>query len=206
MASVETIPASGDISPRLQKLLREVSYELSPIEQRHAVSSIKTNFRGKFEDQGEQDLYSCLQLFAKQGLVSEDNLTLLEGFLSPKTSKKKSLKEKIQQFKENRQQEVSPGKEEPGLTGRERDLEKVMAMLIKGSSRVVNLHGISGVGKTKLAMEIVSKWPGRKFKADFREITEMKDVHFHVLNALAPDKTIISFEANLVVELIQKLR
>ena len=176
MASVETISASGDISPRLQKLLREVSDELSPIEQRHAVSSIKTNFRGKFEDQGEQDLYSCLQLFAQQGLVSEDNLTLLEGFLCPKASKKESLQEKIQQFKENRRQEVIPGKGESGLTGRERDLEKVMAMLTTGSSCVVNLHGISGVGKTKLAKEIVSKWPWRKFKADFREITEMEDV------------------------------
>ena len=206
MASVETIPASGEISPRFQKLLRGVSDELSPEELRHAVSSIKTNFRGKFEDQGEQDLYSCLQLFAKQGLVSEDNLTLLEGFLSPKASNKKSLKEKIQQFKENRQQEVSPGKEESGLTGRERDLKDVMAMLTSGSSCVVNLHGISGVGKTKLAMETISKWPGRKFKADFRDITEMEDVHFHVLNALAPDKTIISFEANPVVELMQQLR
>ena len=66
------------------------------------------------------------------------------------------------------------------MTGRERDLEKVMAMLIMENSRVVNLHGIRGVGKTKLAMETVSKWPGRKFKANFREITEMKDVHFHV--------------------------
>ena len=206
MASVETISASEECSPCFQKLLRGVSDELSPKELRHAVSSIKTNFRGKFEDQGEQDLYSCLQLFAKQGLVSEDNLTLLEGFLSPKTSKKKSLKEKIQQFKENRQQEVSPGKEESGLTGRERDLKEVMAMLTTGSSCVVNLHGISGVGKTKLAMETVSKWPGRKFKADFTEITEMKDVHFRVLNALAPDKTIISFEANPVVELMQQLR
>ena len=176
MASVETISASGDISPRLQKLLREVSDELSPIEQVHAVSSIKTNFRGKFEDQGEQDLYSCLQLFVKQGLVSEDNLTLLEGFLCPKASKKESLQERIQQFKENRRQEVSSGKGESGLTGRERDLEKVMAMLTTGSSCVVNLHGISGVGKTKLAKEIVSKWPWRKFKADFREITEMEDV------------------------------
>ena len=206
MASVETISASGEISPRFQKLLRGVSDELSPEELRHAVSSIKTNFRGKFEDQGEQDLYSCLQLFAQQGLLSEDNLTLLEGFPSPKTSEKKPLKEKIQQFKEDCQQEVNPGKRESGLTGGERDLEKVMAMLTTGSSCVVNLHGISGVGKTKLAMETVSKWPGRKFKADFREITEMKDVHFHVLNALAPDKTIISFEANPVVELMQQLR
>ena len=106
-------------------------------------------------------MYSCLQLFAKQGLASEDNLTLLEGFLSPKASNKESLKEKNKQFKENRQQEVSPGKEESGLTDRERDLEKVMAVLITGSSRVVNLHGISGVGKTKLAIETVSKWSGR---------------------------------------------
>ena len=148
----------------------------------------------------------CLQLLAEQGLVSEDNLTLLEGFLSPKASKKKSLKEKIQQFKENRQQEASPGKGESGVTGRERDLEKVMAMLITENSRVVNLHGIRGVGKTKLAMETVSKWPGRKFKADFREITEMKDVHFHVLNAIAPDKTKISLEANPLVEFMQQLR
>ena len=94
MASVETIPASGDISPRLQKLLREVSYELSPIEQRHAVSSIKTNFRGKFEDQGEQDLYSCLQLFVKQGLVSEDNLTLLLGFVGG-VSMPESIQERV---------------------------------------------------------------------------------------------------------------
>ena len=55
-------------------------------------------------------------------------------------------------------------------------------------------------------METVSKWPGRKFKADFREITEMKDVHFHVLNAIAPDKTKISLEANPVVEFMQQLR
>ena len=161
MASVETISAAGDISPCFQTFLRGVSDELSPEELRHAVSSIKTNFRGKFEDQGEQDLYSCLQLFAKQGHASEDNLTLLEGFLSPKASNKESLKEKNQQFKENRQREVSPGKEESGLTDRERDLEKVMAVLITGSSRVVNLHGISGVGKTKLAIEFVSKWSGR---------------------------------------------
>ena len=82
-----------------------MSDQLSPEEIRHAVWSIKNNFRGKFEDQGEQDLYSCLQLFAKQGLASEDNVTLLEGFLSPKASNKESLKEKNQQFKENRQQE-----------------------------------------------------------------------------------------------------
>ena len=94
LVASETISAAVDISTRFQTFLRGVSDELSPEELRHAVSSIKNNFRGKFEDQGEQDLYSCLQLFAKQGLTSEDNLTLLEGFLSPKASNKESLKEK----------------------------------------------------------------------------------------------------------------
>ena len=65
---------------------------------------------------------------------------MLEGFLSPKASNKESLKEKIQQFKENRQQEVSPGKEESGLTGRERDLENcysnVSPLLFYLASRV----------------------------------------------------------------------
>lgn len=207
MASGETFSATREISPRFNDLLREVSDLLSPEELRHAVSSIKANFRGKFENQRDQDLYSCLRLFANQGLVSEDNLTLLEGFLSPKMSKKVSLEEKIQQFKEIRQQEVSLGEREPSLTGREHDLEKVMAMLVTGSSSVVHLYGIYGVGKTKLAMETLSKWPGRKFKADLREVTEMKDVHFHVLNALVleSDKSIISLEANPVIELIQQL-
>ena len=75
----------------------------------------------------------------------------------------KSFKNSLN-HKSTSQQEVSPGKEESGLTGRERDLEKVMAMLIKGSSRFVNLHGISGVGKTKLIIETVSKWPGNHRK------------------------------------------
>ena len=57
MTSVETISASGDISSRFKTFLRVVSDQLSPEELRHAVSSTKNNFKGKFEDQGEQNLY-----------------------------------------------------------------------------------------------------------------------------------------------------
>ena len=207
MASLETFSVTGQISPCFDKLLREVVCELSPDELKHAVSSIKSNFGGKFANKGEQDLYSCLHLFANQGLISEDNLTLLEWFVSPKTTKKGTLEEKIHQFKEIRRHEVHT-REEPVLTGRGRDLEKVMTKLTTGSSSVVNLYGSSGVGKTKLALEILSKWPGRKFKADFREITEMKAVHFRVMNALTSgsERTIISYEANPVFELMQQLR
>ena len=78
MASLE----AGEISPRFDKLLKDVVGDLSPEELKYAVSSIKTNFeKGQFEDKGDQDLYSCLHLFANQGLVSEDNLTLLEKFV-----------------------------------------------------------------------------------------------------------------------------
>ncbi|KAL9961843.1 hypothetical protein ACROYT_G030870 [Oculina patagonica] len=204
MASIETVSATGEISPDFDKLLKDVSSELSPEELEVAVSSIKRNFKGKFEDQQERDLYSCLHIFANQGLVSEDNLTLLEGFVTPKTSKKESIQEKIQCFKTVRQGEAEKTKGD--LTGRVHDLERVMTKLLTGSSSVMNLYGSSGVGKTTLAIETLSKWPGRKLKADFRGITEIKSVHFHVLNALTGSKQMfVSYEANPVIGQMQQL-
>ncbi|KAJ7388338.1 hypothetical protein OS493_038277 [Desmophyllum pertusum] len=106
MASLETVSATGEISPRFDKLLKDVTTELSTDELKHVVLSIKSNFKGKYEDQEEQDLYSCLHLFANQGLVSEDNLTLLERFVTPKTSKKGRIEEKIHAFKKISLREV----------------------------------------------------------------------------------------------------
>ena len=201
MASLETVSATGEISPHFDKLLKDVSSELSPDDVKKAVSLIKCNFKGKFEEQEEQNLYSCLCLLANQGLVSENKLTLLE-FLSPKTSKKERIQEKIQRFKSTCQRET---KEE--LTGRVNDLKKVMTKLTTGNSRVVNLYGSSGVGKTTLAMETLSKWPGRKFKVDFRGINEMKSVHFHVLNELMGSKqTVLAYEANPVIAQMEQLK
>ena len=101
MASLETPLRTGEISPRFDKLLKDVVDDLSPEELKYAVSSIKTNFeKGKFADKGDQDLYSCLHLFANQGLVSEENLTLLEKFVvTPQTSKKERIEAKIEGFK-----------------------------------------------------------------------------------------------------------
>ena len=203
MSSLDPFSVSGEISPYLDKLLKDVSGELSPEELKHAVSSIKSIFQGKFEDHQEQDLYSCLRLSTNQGLVSEDNLALLE-FLALETSKKKIIQEKIRRFKSIRQRETK-AKEE--LTGRVHDLEKVMTKLTAGSSRIVNLYGSSGVGKTTLAIETLSRWPGRKFKIDFREINEMKGVYFHVLNALTVSKQmVLSYEANPVIAQMEQLK
>ena len=210
MASLE----AGEISPRFDKLLKDVVGDLSPEELKYAVSSIKTNFeKGKFADKGDQDLYSCLHLFANQGLVSEDNLTLLEKFVvTPQTSKKEGIEAKIRGFKAIRLQEI----EEPTaatrkeLTGRHSDLENVMSKLTTGGSSVLNLYGSSGVGKTRLATEVVSQWQGTmKFKVDLREVERMEDVHFQVLQALmigSKETTTVSYEANPVIFKMRQLR
>ncbi|XP_020602576.1 uncharacterized protein LOC110041607 isoform X2 [Orbicella faveolata] len=203
MASLETVSATGEVSSHFDELLRDISSELSPEELEHAVSLIKSNFKGIFENQEKQDLYSCLCLFANQGLVSGDNLTLLK-FLTSKTSKNERIQEKIQGFKAIRQREKEKKDE---LTGRFNDLKQVMAKLTTGSSSVVNLYGSSGVGKTTLAKETLSKWPGRKFKVDLRGINEMKSVHFHVLNALTiSEQTVLIFEANPVIARMEQLK
>ena len=215
MASLETPLRTGEISPRFDKLLKDVVDDLSPEELKYAVSSIKTNFeKGKFADKGDQDLYSCLHLFANQGLVSEDNLTLLEKFVvTPQTSKKEGIEAKIRGFKAIRLQEI----EEPTaatrkeLTGRHSDLVNVMSKLrTTGGSSVLNLYGSSGVGKTRLATEVLSQWQGTmKFIVDLREVERMEDVHFQVLQALmigSKETTTVSYEANPVIFKMRQLR
>ena len=214
MASLEAPLWMGEISPRFDKLLKDVVDDLSPEELKYAVSSIKTNFeKGKFADKGDQDLYSCLHLFANQGLVSEDNLTLLEKFVvTPQTSKKEGIEAKIRGFKAIRLQEI----EEPTaatrkeLTGRHSDLENVMSKLTTGGSSVLNLYGSSGVGKTRLATEVVSQWQGTmKFKVDLREVERLEDVHVQVLQALmigSKETTTVSYEANPVIFKMRHLR
>ena len=215
MASLEEPLRTGEISPRFDKFLKDVVDHLSPEELEYAVSSIRTNFEiGKFGDKGDQDLYSCLHLFANQGLVSEDNLTLLEKFVvTPKTSKKKGIEEKIEGFKAIRLQEVKESKAATSreLTGRHSDLTKVMSRLTTGGSGVINLYGSSGVGKTRLANEVLSKWQGtqaNKFNVDLREIDKMEDVHFRVLQELSTvsEETAVSYEANPVILKMMQLR
>lgn len=206
MASLETlgeeVSASKEkISPHLDELLRDVTEELSAEEISSVVSSIKNTFKGNFETQKEQDLYSCLQLFTLQGLLSEQNLTLLERFVACKSSKKEGIKQRIESFKLSRQLQITPRQE---LKGRETDLRAVMAKLAE-EPPIVNLYGSGGQGKTTLGKEICLKWPGKSIPVDLRGVTEMKDVYFHVMLALDPQKSIIKYDENPVVEQLRKL-
>lgn len=92
------------IPPDLNELLRGVAGELEREELEAVVKSIKNTFNGTFEAQQDHDLYSCLLLFANQGLLSVNNLTLLENFVAPRASKKEGIEQRIENFKLSRQQ------------------------------------------------------------------------------------------------------
>ena len=102
--SLQTDTALKDIPPTLDDLLRAVCRELETAELESVVKSIKNTFKGTFEMQHDQDLYSCLLLCANQGLLSAENLTLLERFVAPKASKKEGIKHRIETFKQSRLQ------------------------------------------------------------------------------------------------------
>ena len=85
------------------------------------------------------------------------------------------------------------------LKGRGKDLNDVMAKL-RGNKPILNLYGSSGVGKTTLGKEICLKWPGEHISVDLREVTEMKDVYFHIMLALDTNRTIIKYDENPVIE------
>jgi len=178
-----------------------VTEDLAKEELETLVTSIKTTFKGRFELQHDEDLYSCLLLLANQGLLSNENLTLLENFVAPKSSKKEGIKERIESFKSSRQQENEARYE---LKGRGSDLDDVMAKL-RGTKPIVNLYGSGGVGKTTLGKEICVKWPGKHIFVDLREVTEIKDVYFHIMFALDANRTVKKYDQNPVIEQLQKL-
>ena len=206
MASLETLgedvsTGKEKIPPHLNKLLKDVTEELSAEEITSVVSSIKNTFEGNFEVQKEQDLYSCLQLITHQGLLSDQNLTLLERFVACKSSKKEGIQQRIESFKLSRQLKVTARQE---LKGRETDLQAVMDKLAE-EPPIVNLYGSGGLGKTTLGKDICLKWPGKSIAVDLRGVTEMKDVYVQVMLALDPQKTIIKYDENPVVEQLRKL-
>lgn len=91
--------------------------------------------------------------------------------------------------------------------GRQKDLEDVMARLMGSKPAIVNLFGSGGEGKTTLGKEICQKWPGKhRIWVDLREVTEMKDVYFHIMLALETKKTIITYDESPVIEHLRTLR
>ncbi|XP_068705560.1 uncharacterized protein [Montipora foliosa] len=199
--SPEPVSAIEGFPSSLNELFRDVTRDLNDKELEAVVKSVKNTFKGSFEVQGDQDLYSCLLLLTNQGLLSEENLTLLETFVAAKASKKEGIKERIENFKRNRSKVTKPKDE---LKGRESDLQDIMNKLT-GTTLFINLYGPGGVGKTTLGKELCLKWPGKSIFVDLREKREMKDVYFHIMLALDNERTVISYDDNPVIERFQDL-
>ena len=198
----EVSATQEQISPNLDQLLKDVANELSTEELTSVVASIKTTFKGKFENKQDQDLYSCLHLFASQGLLTDQNLTLLEKFVACKSSKEEGIKQRLENFKLNHQLEVTPRQQ---VKGRDIDLDTVLNKLT-GKKPIVNLYGSGGLGKTTLGKEICQKWLGKSIPVDLRGIMEMKDVYFHIMLALDTKRTVIKYDENPVIEQLEMLK
>ena len=76
---------------------------------------------------------------------------------------------------------------------------------LSGTKPILNLYGSSGVGKTTIGKEICHRWPRKHIFVDLREVTEMKDVYFHVMLQLDSTRTVIKYDDNPVIERLQKV-
>ena len=194
--------ASTSLSTGLDCLFRDITSNFSPKERKDVVQTTKGTFHGKFERLEDEDLYSCLRLFEEQGHVSDNKLTLIEGFVAQKSDNERQIKEQIRLFKASHPPK-SVGEKE--LQGRNDDVRKIMEKLDKGETPVVNLHGSAGVGKTTLANEICSRWQGDHFTVDLRGANGMSEVYLSVMRALDPNEKvrISDLDINFIVKAVR---
>ena len=185
-----------------QALFTNISSKFNPAESEDVVRSLKRNYGGKFNSLNNQDLLSSLQLLLKHGLVSDDKLTLIEEFVTPKSSQKEQIREMIKSFKDSREQQVDSEKE---LPGRQDEIKKITKKLeTKGQSLIVNLFGLAGVGKTTLARRVCSKWQGKYFVCDLREAKNMKAIYLNMMSSLGLTVPIGYVDQNSVVTSIHE--
>ena len=183
--------------PGFQELFTNISSEFNTAESEDVVQSLKRNYGGKFKTLNNQDLLSTLQLLLKHGFVSDNNLTLIEKFVAPKSKQEEQIKVMIKSFKDSQKQQVDRDNE---LPGRQVEIKKITKKLeTKGQSLVVNLFGSAGVGKTTVAREVCSKWHGEYFVCDLREAKSMKAIYISMMSALGLTVPIGYLSQNSVV-------
>ncbi|XP_022809804.1 LOW QUALITY PROTEIN: uncharacterized protein LOC111346802 [Stylophora pistillata] len=153
----------------------------TPEETQNVVQSLKKIYGGKFNSLNKQDLLKCLQLLAKQEYVSNNKLKLVEDFIAPKSNQEGRIKEALKSFEASRLVKSDSEKE---LKGRNDEIKHINKKLESKDTAVVNLFGSSGVGKTELAKEVCSKWPGISRIFDLREGKDMKAIYYNMLHSL----------------------
>ncbi|RMX53430.1 hypothetical protein pdam_00021999 [Pocillopora damicornis] len=167
--------------PGLQQLFKDISPKFKAVESESIVKTLKKNYGGKFDLLDSHDLMKCFQLLEKHGYVSDNKLNLIEDFVATKSDQEKLIKKDIDRFKASRLGKGDPEKE---LEGRSEEIKIINKKLESKDTGVLNLFGSSGVGKTKLAIEVCSQWRGNYRVFDLREAKDMKAIYYNMLHSL----------------------
>ena len=170
-----------ETAPGLQQLFKDISPKFKPVESESIVKTLKKNYGGKFDLLDSHDLMKCFQLLEKHGYVSDNKLNLIEDFVATKSDEEKLIKKDIDRFKASRLGKGDPEKE---LEGRSEEIKIINKKLESKDTGVLNLFGSSGVGKTKLAIEVCSQWRGNYRVFDLREAKDMKAIYYNMLHSL----------------------
>ena len=170
-----------ETAPGLQQLFEDISPKFRPVESESIVKTLKKNYGGKFDLLDGHDLMKCFQLLEKHGYVSDNKLNLIEDFVATKSDEEKLIKKDIDRFKASRLGKGDPEKE---LQGRSEEIKIINKKLESKDTGVLNLFGSSGVGKTKLAIEVCSQWRGNYRVFDLREAKDMKAIYYNMLHSL----------------------
>ena len=165
----------------LRQLFEDISSKFSSVESENILKILKNNYGGKFDLLGNRDLLESLHLLKKHGYVSENNLKLIEDVIAPKSNNEEIIKKFIEHFKASRSVTADPAKE---LLGRSEEIKRINKKLESKDTGVLNLFGSSGVGKTKLAIEVCSQWRGNYRVFDLREAKDMKAIYYNMLHSL----------------------
>ena len=170
-----------ETAPGLQQLFKVISPKFKAVESESIVKTLKKNYGGKFDLLDSHDLMKCFQLLEKHGYVSDNKLNLIEDFVATKSDEEKLIKKDIDRFKASRLGKGDPEKE---LQGRSEEIKIINKKLESKDTEVLNLFGSSGVGKTKLAIEVCSQWRGNYRVFDLREAKDMKAIYYSMLHSL----------------------
>lgn len=197
MAAV--VPPEGiESTSRLKQLFQDISLNFNLTESEAVVQLLKKNYGGKFNSLDNQDLLSGLQLLEKYGYVSDHKLTFIEKFVAPKCRKEGSIHAAVNKYKASYLAKPDPEME---FFGRKDEIQKISKKLSEKTS-IINLFGSAGVGKTRLAEEVCSKWRGQHFVFDLRDAKDMTAIYLRIMNSLKMGGRVGSVDLSDVVRRI----
>lgn len=175
--------AADVILSNFDNSFRKIDDSLTVKEKIDYSQAVKQIYLGKINILDEKDFYHTQKELHRLGAINvEDGLSLLSG-ITKNAAKNEEIQGIIKEYKPE---------EKNKIVGRTDDIKAICKKLGNVNVPGINLFGESGVGKTTLAQEVAKSLDGFKaITVDLRDIVEMTNVFFHILNGfelLAWDK------------------